>query len=56
MILQKDFIIETYLKKGWLELYKITRSCKGDFPTYRLATETTNTMAHKSGGGGKCFL
>ncbi len=30
ILLQKDFIIDTYIKKDWLELFNTTRSCEGD--------------------------
>lgn len=53
MILQKDFIIETYLKKGWLELYKITRSCEGDFTHMDYRNYKHNVTPLQTCG--KCF-
>ena len=31
MLLQKDFIMDTYVKYDWLDLLNITRSCEGNF-------------------------
>lgn len=31
MLLQKDFIMDTYIKYDWLDLLNITRSCEGNF-------------------------